>query len=97
MHRRPVEAVRSAADIKERIIVGALTDRQAYRIEKRLIAEFQKYRTDQLWNTIDERFMEPRWLPENWHDPENALYRLPRPLAVIESALRLGTARALKC
>ena len=80
MHRRLVEAVRSGADIQERIIVGGLTDRQALRIESQLSAEFHKFRTDQLWNTIDERFMDPRWLPEKWHDPENALYRLPRPL-----------------
>ena len=80
MHRRLVEAVRSGADIKEEIIVGGLTDQRAYRLESRLIAEFHKFRTDQLWNTIDERFMDPRWLPEKWHDPENVLYRLPRPL-----------------
>jgi hypothetical protein len=80
MHRRLVEAIRSGADIEERIIVGGLTDRQALRIESRLSAEFHKFCTDQLWNTIDERFMDPRWLPEKWHDPENALYRLPRPL-----------------
>jgi hypothetical protein len=82
MHRRLVEAVRSGADIEEKIIVGGLTDRQAYRLETRLIAEFHKFRTDQLWNTIDERFMDPRWLPEKWHDPENMLYRLPRPLVI---------------
>jgi len=82
MHRRLVEAVRSGADFKEKIIVGGLADRQAFRIERRLSAEFHKFRTDQLWNTIDERFMDPRWLPEKWHDPENVLYRLPRPLAV---------------
>jgi len=81
MHRRLVEAVRLGADIKEKIIVGGLTDRQAYRLETRLIAEFHKFRTDQLWNTIDERFMDRRWLPEKWHDSENVLYRLPRPLA----------------
>jgi hypothetical protein len=86
VHRRLVEAIRSGADIKEKIIVGGLTNRQAYQLEYRLIAEFHKFRTDQLWNTIDERFMDPRWLPENWHDPENVLYRLPRPLAVIDSA-----------
>jgi hypothetical protein len=82
MHRRLVEAVRSGADIKEKTIVGGLTDRQAYRLETRLIAEFHKFRTDQLWNTLDERFMDPRWLPEKWHDPENVLYRLPRPLVI---------------
>jgi hypothetical protein len=80
MHRRLVEAVRSGAEIKERIIVGGLTNRQAIRIESRLSAEFHKFHTDQLWNTIDERFMDPRWLPEKWHDPESVLYRLPRPL-----------------
>jgi hypothetical protein len=80
MHRRLVEAVRSGAEIKERIIVGGLTDRQALRIESRLSAAFHKFRTDQLWNIIDERFIDPRWLPEKWHDPENVLYRLPRPL-----------------
>ena len=81
LHRRLVEAVRSSADIKEKIIVAGLTDRQAYRLENRLIAEFHKLWTDQLWNAIDERFMDPRWLPEKWHDPETVLYRLPRPLA----------------
>jgi hypothetical protein len=99
MHRRLVEAVRSGADIKEEIIVGGLTDRQAYRLESRLIAEFHKFCTDQLWNTIDERFMDPRWLPEKWHDPENALYRLPRPLVIQcrpvrpRPAIELGAAR----
>src|ERR1700691_720920 len=88
MHRRLVEAVRSGADIKEEIIVGGLTDRLAYRLESRLIAEFHKFRTDQLWNTIDERFMDPRWLPEKWHDPENLLYRLPRPLVIQCTSVR---------
>ena len=99
MHRRLVEAVRSGADIKEEIIIGGLTDRQAFRIERRLSAEFHKFRTDQLWNTIDERFMDPRWLPEKWHDPENVLYRLPRPLVIQctpvrpRPAIELGAAR----
>ena len=78
MHRRLVEAVRSGANIKEMIIVVGLTDPQALRIENRLLAEFHKFRTDQLWNTIDERFMDRRWRPEKWHHPENVLYRLPR-------------------
>ncbi|MGC1358380.1 MAG: hypothetical protein WA851_21775 [Xanthobacteraceae bacterium] len=99
MHRRLVEAIRSDADIKEEIIVLGLTDRQAYWFESRLIAEFHKFRTDQLWNTIDERFMDPRWLPEEWHDPENVLYRLPRPLVIRCTPVRprpgieLGAAR----
>src|ERR1700685_960487 len=49
MHRRLVEAVRSGADFKEKIIVGGLADRQAFRIERRLSAEFHKFRTDHLW------------------------------------------------
>jgi hypothetical protein len=99
MHRRLVEAVRSGADIKEEIIVGGLTDQRAYRLESRLIAEFHKFRTDQLWNTIDERFMDRRWLPEKWHHPENVLYRLPRPLVIKCTpvrpplAIELGAAR----
>lgn len=95
MHRRLVEAVRSGADIKAKIIVGGLTDRDAYRIEGRLIAAFHKFRTDQLWNTIDERFLDPRWLPEKWRDPENAVYRLPRPLAVISRGAGAAAAPAM--
>jgi hypothetical protein len=99
MHRRLVEVVRSGANIKEMIIVVGLTDPQALRIENRLLAEFHKFRTDQLWNTIDERFMDRRWLPEKWHHPENVLYRLPRPLVIKCTpvrpplAIELGAAR----
>lgn len=64
--------------------IGGPTDWQAYQLGYRLIAEFHKFRTDQLWNTIDERFMDSCWLPENSHDPENVLYRLPRSVAVIQ-------------
>jgi hypothetical protein len=35
------------------------------------------FRAGQLWNTIDERFLDPRYLPEEWDDPEHPLYRLP--------------------
>jgi hypothetical protein len=87
-----VGAVRSGADIKERIIVDGLTNRQALQIESRLCAAFHKLRTDQLWNTIDERFMDPRWLPENWSDPENAVYRLPHPLAPDRKYASAGSA-----
>jgi hypothetical protein len=34
-----------------------------------------------LWNTIDERFMEKRFLPNDWHDPENPLYKVARPVS----------------
>src|SRR5262249_54464144 len=40
----------------------------------------------QLWNTVDERFMDPKYLPVRWSNPVNPLYRLPRPLN--ERALR---------
>jgi hypothetical protein len=78
-------------------IVGRLTDRQALRIERRLTAEFHKFRTDQLWNTIDERFMDPRWLPERWYDPENVLCRLPRPLAGVGGTKSGGSAKKPPC
>lgn len=45
-----------------------------------MIGEFHKFRAGQLWNTIDERFLDPRYLPEEWDDPEHPFYRLPRPL-----------------
>ena len=42
--------------------------------------EFHKHRAGQLWNTIDERFMDRRFLPDERDDPEHPLYKLPRPL-----------------
>jgi hypothetical protein len=46
-----------------------------------MIANFHRVRTGQLWNTIDERFMDRSMLPRHWADPENPLYRLARPVA----------------
>jgi hypothetical protein len=80
MHRKLVETVRAGSQIIEAVITSGLTDRAAYRLESRMIGEFHKYRAGQLWNTIDERFLDPRYLPDEWDDPENPLYRLPRPL-----------------
>jgi LEM-3-like GIY-YIG domain len=80
MHRKLVETVRAGSRIIEAVITSGLTDRAAYRLESRMIGEFHKYRAGQLWNTIDERFLDPRYLPDEWDDPENPLYRLPRPL-----------------
>jgi hypothetical protein len=80
MHRKLVEAVRAGSQITEAVIKSGLTDRAAYRIESRMIGEFHKFRAGQLWNTIDERFLDPRYLTEEWDDPEHPLYRLPRPL-----------------
>ena len=49
-----------------------------------MIGEFHKFRAGQLWNTIDERFLDPRYLPDEWDDPEDPLYRLPRPLGNLD-------------
>ena len=86
-HRKLVEAVGS--QITEIVMISDLTDRAAYRIESRMIGEFHKFRAGQLWNTIDERFLDPRYLPEEWDDPEHPLYRLPRPLVSAQAAIRL--------
>jgi hypothetical protein len=80
MHRKLVEAVRAGSQVSESIIVSGLTDKAAYQLESRIIGEFHKHRADQLWNTIDERFIDPRFLPDEWDDPEHPLYKLPRPL-----------------
>jgi hypothetical protein len=80
MHRKLVETVRAGSQIIETIITSGLTDRGAYRLESEMIGEFHKFRAGQLWNTIDERFLDPRYLPDEWDDPENPLYRLARPL-----------------
>ena len=80
MHRKLVETVRGGSQIIETVITSGLTDRAAYRLESRMIGEFHKFRAGQLWNTIDERVLDPRYLPDEWDDPEHPLYRLPRPL-----------------
>jgi len=80
MHRKLVETVRAGSQIIETVIKSGLTDRATYQLERRMIGEFHKFRAGQLWNTIDERFLDPRDLPEEWDDPECPLYRLPRPL-----------------
>jgi hypothetical protein len=64
--------------IRETIIVGGLTDAEAFQIEARLIGELHQNHPGQLWNTIDERFMDPQYVPEEWSNPVNALYKLPR-------------------
>ena len=89
-HRKLVEAVRAGSQITEIVIISDLTDWEAYRIESRMIGEFHRFRAGQLWNTIDERFLDPRYLPEEWDDPEHPLYRLPRPLVSAQSAIRRG-------
>jgi hypothetical protein len=80
-HRKLVEAIRAASTIVERVIVSDMSDGEAYRLESKLIADFHRFLAGQLWNTIDERFMDRSQLPKDWDDPENPLYKLPRPLA----------------
>ena len=80
LHRRLVDAIRAGSKIVERVIALGLSDAEAYRFESRLIVDFHRVRTGQLWNTIDERFMSKSTLPKDWTDPENPLYRLSRPI-----------------
>jgi hypothetical protein len=76
-----VEAVRAGRTIRENILFAGLTNAEAFQAEARLIGHYHKNHTGQLWNTIDERFMDPRYLPEEWSNPAHPLYRLPRPFA----------------
>jgi hypothetical protein len=80
MHRKLVETVRAGSQITETVITSGLSDRATYQLESGMIGEFHKLRPGQLWNTIDERFLDPRYLPDEWNDPENPLYRLRLPL-----------------
>ena len=82
VHRKLVEAVRAGSDIAELVILDGLTDQNAFRLEYEVIGNFHKSRHGQLWNTIDERFLDKRFLPKDWHDPENPLYKVARPVSV---------------
>ena len=82
MHRKLVEAVRAGSNIAEIIISDCLTDRSAFRLEYQIICTYHKNRPGQLWNTIDERFMDKRFIPKDWHNPENPLYRVARAKSV---------------
>ena len=75
-----VSAVRRGANIAEKMVAFYLTDGEAYTIERQMIGNYHKRYAGQLWNTIDERFMEPKYLPKKWSNPVNPLYRVPRPL-----------------
>ena len=61
-----VRAVRRGAKIQEKIVAANLTDSQAYQIEGQMIGKFHKQHSGQLWNTIEERFMDPEYLPTTW-------------------------------
>ncbi len=77
-----VSAIRRGARIKEKIITADLTDDAAYTLERHMIGTFHKNHPGQLWNTIDERFMSAEYLPHNWSNPVNPLYKVRRPLTL---------------
>jgi hypothetical protein len=75
-----VSAVRRGSNIAENMVASNLTYGEAYTIERQMIGNYHKRYAGQLWNTIDERFMDPKYLPKKWSNPVNPLYRLSRPL-----------------
>jgi hypothetical protein len=74
-----VSALRRGASIREKIIRSKHTDAEAYAMEWQMIWDYHKRHAGQLWNTIDERGMNPEDLPPEWSNPVYPLYRLPRP------------------
>ena len=85
-----VRAVRRGAKIQEKILFSSLTDAEAYRIEGQMIGTFHKNHSGQLWNTIDERFMDPQYLPKTWSNPVHPAYKVPRPLVSRDGPLFAG-------
>ena len=75
-----VSAVRRGLIIAENMVASNLTDGEAYKIEQEMIGNYHKQYAGQLWNTIDERFMDPKYFPKKWSNPVNPLYRVSRPL-----------------
>jgi hypothetical protein len=75
-----VSAVRRGSNIVEKMVASNITDGEAYTMERQMIGNYHKRHAGQLWNTIDERFMDPKHLPKKWANPVNPLYRLSRPL-----------------
>jgi hypothetical protein len=88
-----VSAVRRGLNIAEKIIVSNLTDYDAYNVEWQMIWDYHKQHAGQLWNTIDERGMDPKDLPKKWSNPVYPLYRLPRPLKVVIDRSTAGPSR----
>jgi len=95
-HRRLVDALRAGCTVTTYKIKCDMTDKEAYQLEGKLIAKYHRFKTDQLWNTIDERFLDRRFLPADWHDPENPLYKLARPLSVGTASPRFQLDRRLQ-
>jgi hypothetical protein len=79
-----VGAIRRGAKIKEKIIAADLTDDAAYALERHMIGTFHKNHPGQLWNTIDERFMSAEYLPDDWSNPVDPLYKVLRPLTPVD-------------
>lgn len=71
-----VSAVRRGSNIAEKMVTSNLTDGEAYTIERQMIGNHHKRFAGQLWNTIDERFMDPKYLPKKRSNPVNPLYRV---------------------
>ena len=86
VHRKLVEAVRAGSTIVERVIVPGLSDADAYRLESNLIVHFHRFCPSQLWNTIDERFMDRSILPDEWNDPETPAVQGGPSVAAIEGS-----------
>ena len=87
-----VRAVKRGSVIKEKIVSADLTDKEAYQLEYEMIGKLHKNRAGQLWNTIDERWMHSKFLPAEWSNPIEPMYRLPRPL---KEVIDHSTGRAL--
>ena len=64
-----VSAVRRGLNIAEIMVASNLTDGEAYTIEQEMIGNYHKRYAGQLWNTIDERFMDRKYLPKKWSNP----------------------------
>jgi hypothetical protein len=75
-----VSAVRRGLIIAENMVAPNLTDGEAYKVEQEMIGNYHKQYAGQLWNTIDERFMDPKYFPKKWSNPVNPLYQVSRPL-----------------
>ena len=80
-----VSAIRRGAKIEEKIINADLTDDAAYALERHMIGSLHKNHPGQLWNTIDERFMSPEYLPDDWSNPVDPVYKVHRPLTRVDS------------
>jgi hypothetical protein len=81
-HKMLVQSIRKNLKIEVKILLENLTIKNAYQIEHVKIGESHKANPGQLWNTIDERFLEKKYIPDsNDWEPINPLYKLPRPVS----------------